>query len=179
MLPTIQRRNAMRSRALCVTLLLCLVSLTQAQGQSLTMAKPEAVGLSSERLARVMAFIKNDVDKGVVPGAVLLVARHGKVVLFDSVGVLDPATKAAMTKDAIFRIYSMSKPITSVAAMILFEEGKLSLGDPVSKYLPQMRDMKEGVEKVDPSGGKASLDLVAAKREMTIQDLLRHSAGWR
>jgi CubicO group peptidase (beta-lactamase class C family) len=63
--------------------------------------------------------------------------------------------------------------------MILFEEGKLSLGDPVSKYLPQMRDMKEGVEKVDPSGGKASLDLVAAKREMTIQDLLRHSAGWR
>ena len=167
----------MRSRALCVTLLLCLVSLTQAQGQSLTMAKPEAVGLSSERLARVMAFIKNDVDKSVVPGAVLLVARHGKVVLFDSVGVLDPATKASMTKDAIFRIYPMSKPITSVAAMILFEEGKLSLGDPVSKYLPQMRDMKVGVEKADPSGGKPTLDLVAAKREMTIQDLLRHSAG--
>jgi len=136
-----------------VTLLLCLVSLTQAQAQSLPTAKPEAVGLSSERLARAMAFVKNDVDKGVVPGAVLLVARHGKVVLFDSVGVLDPATKAPMTKDAIFRIYSMSKPITSVAAMILFEEGKLSLSDPVSKYLPQMRDMKVGVEKADPSGG--------------------------
>jgi len=143
----------MRSRVLCVTLLLCLVSLTQAQAQSLPTAKPEAVGLSSERLARAMAFVKNDVDKGVVPGAVLLVARHGKVVLFDSVGVLDPATKAPMTKDAIFRIYSMSKPITSVAAMILFEEGKLSLSDPVSKYLPQMRDMKVGVEKADPSGG--------------------------
>ena len=167
----------MRSRVLCATLLLCLVSLTEAQAQSLPTAKPEAVGLSSERLARVMAFVKNDVDKGVVPGAVLLVARHGKVVLFDSVGVLDPATKAPMTKDAIFRIYSMSKPITSVAAMILFEEGKLSLGDPVSKYLPQMRDMKVGVEKADPSGGKPTLDLVAAKREMTIQDLLRHSAG--
>src|SRR5215471_14761444 len=98
MLPIIQRRSAMRSRVLCVTLLLCLVSLTQAQAQSLPTAKPEAVGLSSERLARVMAFVKNDVDKGVVPGAVLLVARHGKVVLFDSVGVLDPATKAPMTR---------------------------------------------------------------------------------
>src|SRR5215470_4090803 len=153
MLPIIQRRNAMRSRVLCATLLLCLISLTQAQAQNLPTAKPEAVGLSSERLARVMTFVKNDVDKGVVPGAVLLVARHGKVVLFDSVGVLDPATKAPMTKDAIFRIYSMSKPITSVAAMILFEEGKLSLSDPVSKYLPQMRDMKVGVEEADPSGG--------------------------
>ena len=106
----------MRSRVLCATLLLWLVSLTQAQAQSLPTAKPEAVGLSSERLARVMAFVKNDVDKGVVPGAVLLVARHGKVVLFDSVGVLDPATKAPMTKDAIFRIYSMSKPITSASS---------------------------------------------------------------
>ena len=169
----------MRSRTLWLTVLLCFVSITQAHAQSLPTAKPEAVGLSSERLGRVMAAIKSDVDKGVIPGAVLLVARHGKVVLFDSVGVLDPSSKAPMTRDAIFRIYSMSKPITSVAAMILFEEGKLSLGDPVSKYLPQMRDMKVGVEKTDPSGGKPTLELVAAKREMTIQDLLRHSAGWR
>src|SRR5262249_61521128 len=106
MLPTIQRRNAMRSRVLCATLLLCLVSLTQAQAQSLPTAKPEAVGLSSERLARVMAFVKNDVDKGVVPGAVLLVARHGKGVLFDPLGGLDPRTKGPLTQDPIFPIYS-------------------------------------------------------------------------
>jgi len=167
----------MRSRTLWLTVLLCFVSITQAHAQSLPTAKPEAVGLSSERLGRVMAAIKSDIDKGVIPGAVLLVARHGKVVLFDSVGVLDPSSKAPMTRDAIFRIYSMSKPITSVAAMILFEEGKIALSDPVSKYLPQMRDMKVGVEKPDPSGGKPTLELVPAQREMTIQDLLRHSAG--
>src|SRR5499433_241481 len=176
MLPTIQRRNAMRSRVLCATLLLCLVSLTRAQAQSLPTAKPEAVGLSSERLARVMAFVKNDVDKGVVPGAVLLVARHGKVVLFDSVGVLDPTTKAPMTKDAIFRIYSMSKPITSVAAMILVEEGKLALSDPVAKYIPQIAEMKVGVEKPGPDG-TPTLELVPPRRAMTIQDLMRHTSG--
>jgi CubicO group peptidase (beta-lactamase class C family) len=124
-----------------------------------------------------MAAVKADVDKGALPGAVLLVARHGKVVMFDAVGMLDPATKAPMTRDAIFRIYSMSKPITSVAAMMLFEEGKLTLNDPASKYIPQLKGLKVGVQKADPNGGKPTLELVAATREMTIQDLLRHSAG--
>jgi CubicO group peptidase (beta-lactamase class C family) len=156
---------------------LSLSSFTLAHAQSLPSARPEAVGLSSERLHRTMAAVKADVDKGTLPGAVLLVARHGKVVMFDAVGMLDPVTKAPMTRDAIFRLYSMSKPITSVAAMMLFEEGKLTLSDPVSKYIPQMKGLKVGVPKPDPNGGKPTLELVAAAREMTIQDLLRHSAG--
>ena len=167
----------MRARAVSLSVLLWLLSVSVVHAQNLPSAKPEEVGLSSERLNRAFAAVKVDVDKGALPGAVLLVARHGKVVMFDAVGTLDPATKAPMTKDAIFRIYSMSKPITSVAAMMLFEEGKIDLGDPVSKYLPQMRDRKVGVAKPDPSGGKPTLELVPAEREMTIQDLLRHSAG--
>jgi CubicO group peptidase (beta-lactamase class C family) len=167
----------MRARVASLSVLLWLLSVSLAHAQNLPSAKPEEVGLSSERLNRALAAVKADVDKGALPGAVLLVARHGKVVMFDAVGMLDPASKAPMTKDAIFRIYSMSKPITSVAAMMLFEEGKIGLGDPVSKYLSQMRDLKVGVEKPDPNGGKATLELVPAAREMTIQDLLRHSAG--
>ena len=167
----------MRSRILCLTLVSCLLTFTLAHAQSLQTAKPEVVGLSSDGLNRALAAVKADVDKGALPGAVLLVARNGKVVMFEAVGVIDPATKAPMTKDAIFRIYSMSKPITSVAAMILFEEGRILLSDPVSKYLPKMKDMKVGVEKPGTDGGKPTLELVPAAREMTIQDLLRHSSG--
>ena len=167
----------MRSRVLCLTLVSCLLTFALAHAQGLPTAKPETVGLSSEGLNRVLAAVKADVDKGALPGAVLLVARQGRVVMFEAVGVIDPATRAPMTKDAIFRIYSMSKPITSVAAMTLFEEGKLMLSDPVSKYLPKMKDMKVGVEKPGADGGKPTLELVPAAREMTIQDLLRHSSG--
>jgi len=167
----------MRSRVLSLTLASCLLTFTLAHAQSLQTAKPEMVGLSSEGLNRALAVVKADVDKGALPGAVLLVARNGKVVMFEAVGVVDPATKAPMPKDAIFRIYSMSKPITSVAAMTLFEEGKILLSDPVSKYLPKMKDMKVGVEKPAADGGKPTLELVPAAREMTIQDLLRHSSG--
>jgi len=167
----------MRSRVLSLTLMSCLLTFTLAHAQSLQTAKPEMVGLSSEGLNRALAAVKADVDKGALPGAVLLVARNGKLVMLEAVGVVDPATKAPMPKDAIFRIYSMSKPITSVAAMILFEEGRILLSDPVSKYLPKMKDMKVGVEKPAADGGKPTLELVPAAREMTVQDLLRHSSG--
>jgi len=167
----------MRSRCFGLALLSCLLTVSLAFAQSLPTAKPEAVGLSSKGLDRALAAVKADVDKGALPGAVLLVSRHGKVVMFEAVGTLDPTTRAPMTKDAIFRLYSMSKPITSVAAMSLFEEGRILLSDPVSKYLPQLRNMKVGVEKPAADGGKPTLELVPAAREMTIQDLLRHSAG--
>ena len=157
--------------------LLCFITPGLAQAQSLPQVKPEQVGLSSERLGRITAILKADADKGTIPGAILLVARHGKIAAFDTVGVRDPGSKAPMTKDAIFRIYSMSKPITSVATMILFEEGKLSLADPVAKYIPQLGGLKVGVEKADGSGGPPTLELVAAKRSMTVQDLLRHTSG--
>ncbi len=167
----------MKARATFLVAVWCLLLSTAAQAQSLPSAKPEEVGLSSERLGKLTARLKADVEKGVIPGAIVLVARHGKIAMFEPIGMLNPQTKAPMTRDAIFRIYSMSKPITSVSTMILFEEGKLALNDPVSKYIPKLGGLKVGVEKPDPSGGKPTLELVPSQRDMTIQDLLRHTSG--
>jgi CubicO group peptidase (beta-lactamase class C family) len=166
----------MKTKTVWLVALLCLLTVGVAQAQSLQTVKPEQVGLSSERLTRIMTLLKADVDKGVYPGAVLLVARHGKIAWFETVGVRDPETKQPMTRDTIFRIYSMSKPITSVAAMMLVEDGKLALGDPVSKYIPAFGDVKVAVEKKDAAGA-TTVELVPAARAMTIQDLLRHTAG--
>jgi len=105
-----------------------------------------------------------------------VISRHGKIGYFEAIGSLDPEKKTAMTKDAIFRIYSMTKPITTVTAMMLFEDGKIALSDPVAKYIPAFKDVKVGEEKKD-SDGKITLDLVPPLRPMTIQDLMRHSAG--
>jgi CubicO group peptidase (beta-lactamase class C family) len=164
-------------KTLLLAALLYLIPAAAVEAQSLPSVKPEQVGLSSERLQRITETLKADVEKRIIPGAVLLVARHGKVAFFESVGVLDPATKVPMSKDAIFRIYSMSKPITSVAAMALWEDGKFNLSEPVSKYIPQLGGLKVGVEKPDPSGAKPTLELVPAKRDMSIQDLFRHTSG--
>ena len=153
-----------------------LLAPAYAQVKDLPRAKPEAVGMSSERLARITATLGADVDAKKIPGAVILVARHGKVVHYDAVGKIDPTGSAPMTKDAIFRIYSMSKPITTLTAMMLVEEGKLMLTDPVSKYIPSFAKMQVGVEKPDASG-KPALELVPVRRQITIQDLMRHTSG--
>src|SRR5438105_4966183 len=160
-----------RATMLCTLLCLVVLSVPQAHAQILPTAKPEQVGLSSERLARLDARLKADVAKGVIPGAIVLVARHGKIAWLDVIGMQDPQTKAPMTKDAIFRVYSMTKPITSVAAMMLFEEGRFTLDEPVAKYLPQFKEMKVGVEKPG-ADGKPALELTPARRPMTIQDLM-------
>lgn len=154
-----------------------LLSPALAQVRDLPRAKPEAVGMSSERLARITATLRADVEAKKIPGAVLLVARHGKVVQYDAVGKIDPAASAPMTRDAIFRIYSMTKPITTVVAMMLVEEGKLKLDDPVAKFIPSFAKMQVGVEKPDASGGKPTLELVPARRAITVQDLTRHTSG--
>src|SRR4029450_2391088 len=109
------------------------------------------------------------------PGPPLLVSRHGKIAWFEAMGARDPGTRAPMTKDTIFRIYSMSKPITSVAVMMLVEDGKIALGDPVSKYLPQFGGLKVGVEK--PGGGGPTLELEPARRERDVTDHLRTNTG--
>jgi CubicO group peptidase (beta-lactamase class C family) len=137
---------------------------------------PQGVGLSAERLGRITETLKASIAKGDIPGAVLLISRKGKVAYFEALGSLDPQKKTPMTKDAIFRIYSMTKPIATVAAMMLFEQGKLALSDPVAKYIPAFKDVKVGEEKPGPDG-KPMLELVAPKRAMTIQDLMRHSSG--
>jgi CubicO group peptidase (beta-lactamase class C family) len=161
--------------ALSVLLLGLFVSLG-ALADPLVTTPPESVGLSSKRLAVITETLKADIAKGTIPGAVLLISRNGKIAYFEAMGSLDPDKKTPMSKDAIFRIYSMTKPITTVAAMMLFEDGKLALTDPVAKYIPAFKDVKVGEEKPG-TDGKATLELVAPMRAMTIQDLMRHSSG--
>ncbi|HEV2379003.1 MAG TPA: serine hydrolase domain-containing protein [Terriglobia bacterium] len=140
-------------------------------------SRPEEGGFASERLARITRLFQAKVDEGTVPGVVLLVAREGKCIYFQALGYQDREKRTPMKPDVIFRIASMSKPITSVAAMMLAEEGQIDLLAPVSQYLPEFKDVKVGVEKIDPGTGKPALSLEAPQRPMTVQDLLRHTSG--
>lgn len=139
-------------------------------------ARPEDIGLSPQRLDKLGEVFRDEIARARAPGAVVLVSRRGKVGYFESFGRRDPAAPDAMTgnemkRDAIFRIYSMTKPIVSVAVMMLVEEGHLLLTDPVSKYLPQLTNLKVAVEAV------GATRLVSAVNEITVQDLLRHTSG--
>jgi CubicO group peptidase (beta-lactamase class C family) len=138
--------------------------------------EPAAAGFTTAGLARIESYLKNEVAGNKIPGAVMMIQRNGKTVYFGTFGVRDPGTEQPMTSDSIFRIYSMSKPITTVAAMMLVEEGKLQLDDPLSKYIPAFANVKVGVEKKDEDG-RMVLDTVPAKRPITIQDLMRHTSG--
>ena len=135
---------------------------------SLPTARPEEVGLCPDRLARLSAAIKARTDAGHIPGAVALIVRNDRVAYYETFGRRDPKSADPMPKDALFRIYSMTKALTSVAAMMLFEEGKLFLSDPVAKFLPEYTD-----QKVLLADGR----LVAPNTPMTVQDLLRHTSG--
>ena len=137
---------------------------------------PAAHSFSQAGLARVGDYIRNEIATGKIPGAVLLIQQHGKPVHFENFGVRDIATELSMSADTIFRLYSMSKPITSVAAMMLVEDGKLALDDPVSRFIPAFADTKVGVEKIGEDG-KPALALEPLKRPITIEDLLRHTSG--
>jgi CubicO group peptidase (beta-lactamase class C family) len=127
--------------------------------------RPKQVGLSSGRLERVSAALREDVERGLIPGAVLVIARGGQIGYAEAFGWRDREKKAPMGFDAIFRVASMTKPVTSVAAMMLAEEGKLQIAAPVADYLPEFKDRTVGVERV------------RAQRTMTVQDLLRHTSG--
>ena len=139
-------------------------------------AAPEEVGLSSERLARIAAVTEEHIKSGILPGAVMLVARRGKIAWFKTLGYRDREHDDPMRPDAIFRLYSMTKPIVTVAAMMLVEEGRMQITDPVEMYLPEIGKMKVGVEKPGPDG-KPVLELVEPERKMTVQDLMRHTSG--
>jgi len=160
--------------SIVLVLFLAVTALAQGLPQAQT---PEEVGMSSERLARLTSGLQEAVDKGTIAGAVGIIVRKGKVAYFDAIGFQDREKKIVMRKDSIFRIYSMSKTFTSLAIMMLVEEGKIILADPVSKFLPELKDMKVGVEKINEYADKNELVLVPANREMTIQDLLRHTSG--
>src|SRR5215831_17604475 len=150
----------------------------QSSAAGLPMTKPEEVGMSSERLGRVRVAMQRYVDKGLVPGVVMLVARRGRVVYFDAVGYRDVEAKAPMTPDTIFRIASMTKPIASVALMTLYEEGHFLLNDPISKFLPEFANMKVAQAASPAEAGGAPYKLVPAKNPITIKHVLTHTAGF-
>src|SRR5690606_2566689 len=139
-------------------------------------AAPEEVGLSAQRLQRLTEVFEADVLSGVIPGAVVMIVRDGKVAYERAFGYRDRAAQAHMTRDAIFRIASMTKPITLVAALMLAEQGRLQIMDPASRYLPQLRSLQVGVERSSASGER-SLALEPMRREITVQDLMRHTSG--
>jgi CubicO group peptidase (beta-lactamase class C family) len=153
---------------------LLLVLLTCAAGAAdLPTAKPESVGMSTQRLGKLKSEMQALVDRNQLPGVVTMVAKDGKVVEFDVAGKRDVESGAPLQKDSIFRIYSMSKPITGVAMMMLFEEGKWQLNDPVSKHIPEFANLK--VAKVNPQNG--SVTQVAPDHPMTMRELMSHSGG--
>ena len=161
--------------AFCALLVLAIVAGWSVRG-SAEPASHVAASFSPAKLQRVGDYIRQEIAAGTIPGAVMLIQQHGHPVYFESFGVRDVASGRPMTADTIFRIYSMSKAITSVAAMMLVEDGKLALDDPVSKYIPAFANVKVGAEKTDESG-KSTLSLVALDRPITIEDLLRHTSG--
>jgi CubicO group peptidase (beta-lactamase class C family) len=164
------------SKAIAVGVLMCWAGCSF--GQALPTAKrPEEFGFSTERLERVTKLFQGDVDNGKIAGAVLVLGREGHIVYLQAVGYQDREKRTAMKPDAIFRIASMTKPITSVAVMVLAEEGQIDLLAPVAQYLPEFKDVKVGVEKKDPETGKTTLGLEEPRRPMTVQDLLRHTSG--
>ena len=165
-------------RAFAVVALLLMAGAAQAQTQvALTpTGKPEDVGLSSAQLQKIEAAMKKNIDDGLIPGAVMLVSRRGRVAWVNAQGKRDPASPDPMKVDSIFRIYSMTKPMVTTALMQMVEEGRLQVSDPVSKFLPEIGKMKVGTEVIGADGNPA-LQLSDPTRAMTVQDLMRHTSG--
>jgi CubicO group peptidase (beta-lactamase class C family) len=159
-----------------IALTLCLSTAAPADDLS-TVGNPEVLGFSSARLTRITSWFQARVESGELPGAVLAIARNGKLAYLQAVGFQDHAKQVRMRPDSIFWIASMTKPVTSVAAMILVEQGKLDLDAPVAKYLPELNDMQVATEKTDLTTGTTGFTYEAQKRPMTVRDLLRHTSG--
>jgi CubicO group peptidase (beta-lactamase class C family) len=166
--------RSLRLSALLAVALMIAVGAAALRSMDLPGARPEDVGLSSERLARMNKAIHEYVDAGRTPGVVTLIARHGKVVHVDAYGKADLATGRSTRADDIFRMFSMTKPITSVALLMLYEEGKFQLTDPLSRYFPAFADVKVFAG-TRPQGGML---LDSLRRPITIQDVFRHTAGF-
>jgi CubicO group peptidase (beta-lactamase class C family) len=181
------RRPARFHLLLGTTLALRLTSAGVAQ--PLPRATPESVGLSSSRLERLTQTLEGDVASGRIPGAVVAIARKGKLVCFKAIGYRDKASGLPMTTDTLFDLASMTKPIVAVGALILVEEGRLSLSDPISRFFPELGKMPVAVLRTDPAtgdeeavmtkdgAGRPVIETVPAARPITIQDLMRHTSG--
>jgi CubicO group peptidase (beta-lactamase class C family) len=165
--------------------LLFLVATFSVTASSLPSSRPEDVGLSSERLQRIHTLVQRHIDAGDISGAVMLVARKGQIAFVEAQGTMDVDTRKPMTRDSVFRMASMTKPVIGTAIMMMLEEGKLQLGDPVSKYIPEFKGMKVGVLQ-GPAPAPAPADAanppkfytVPAARDITVKDLLTHTSGF-
>src|SRR6516162_2365048 len=157
----------------------CAIAVTSLTAASLPNSKPEDVGLSTERLQRIHAMVQRHMDLGEISGAVMLVARHSQIAYVDVEGTMDFETKKPMARDSVFRMASMTKPVIGTAIMMMLEEGKLQLGDPVSKFIPEFKNMKVAVlqEPGQGQGKPPKFYTVPAEREITIKDLLTHTSG--
>ena len=160
------------SRRVIFLTVFCALVLPAAVAQEVPVVKPETVGMSSERLERISSAVQRGIDDKRIAGAVTLVARRGHVAWFNAQGMADREAGKAMRPDSMFRICSMTKPITSTAVMMLYEEGRFLLEDPVSKYLPEFKNPKVLVKP-----GSGATYTIPATREITIRDLLRHTSG--
>src|SRR5437868_4371303 len=139
-------------------------------------AAPKAAVFDVEKLARIDDYFNNEVATGKIPGAMVLIKQHGQQIYLKTFGVSNPDSGRPMTPDTIFPLHSMTKTITSFVAMMLVDQGKLKIGDPVSKYIPSFAKMKVGVQKKG-SAGRPVLALVPPRRPLTIEDLLLHTSG--
>ncbi|UEM07809.1 beta-lactamase family protein (plasmid) [Skermanella rosea] len=155
---------------------IALCAASAAWAQALPRADPAKVGVSAERLERIGQAFQKEIDAGKLPGAVMMVARDGQLVYAKTLGHQDKDAGKAMEEGSIFRIYSMTKPLVSVAAMILYEEGRIELTDPVSKFLPEFDNLQVSKATLDPFG-KVTYATEPVARKPTVQDLLRHTAG--
>ena len=146
-------------------------------GAQVPAGAPDDVGMSSERLDRVGEMIQRAIDAKQISGAVTVVARRGRVAHFEARGLMDIEANAPMRKDAIFPIASMTKPVTGVAILMLVEEGKIRLADPVSRFVPEFREPKVAIRRSDSAGEGGAIYTVPAKREVTVHDLITHTSG--
>ncbi|MCE2998511.1 MAG: serine hydrolase domain-containing protein [Betaproteobacteria bacterium] len=165
------------SAATALLALACSLSAAPALANDpLPRARPESVGMSSERLARIGPVINAHIEKNHLPGMVVAVARKGRLVYHEAFGWRDKQNNVRMTTDTIFSLASMTKPMAAVGAMSLYEEGRLLIGDPVGRHIPELAKMEVGVVKTG-ADGKPVIERVPAKRQMVVQDLMRHTAG--
>jgi CubicO group peptidase (beta-lactamase class C family) len=173
------RSDGRIDRRILIALLVVSLATIAIEGSGAARAeapKPPASTWSQPKLDRVGAYIENEVQNERIPGAIILIQQHGKPVYFKTFGVRDVIERHPMTPDTIFRLYSMSKPITSVAVMMLVDDGKLKLNDPLSKYIPAFADTRVGIDGYE-GNGQPTLRLEPKQRPITIRDLLRHTSG--
>jgi len=168
---------------------LSLVLVTLPMAAQAPRSNPEAVGISADRLKRVSELLKRHIDAGSFSGAVALVSRNGRIAHLEAQGLMDIDTRKPMATNALFRIMSMTKPVVGVAILMMIEEGKVRLNDPVSRFIPQFKNLKVAVAQPAPAGGGGAASgqgaapaaprfyTVPAEREITIKDLLTHTSG--